>query len=381
MTSLLGLLAALCMMHVLFSVSHAINFTNARSRVYVDVNEKRPANYSDIHSVQIHWGSRDDYVALRFLGHGKYGDTFEAIRTRDNQVCALKVLRRTMSSYRIRREVKALRNLREGPNIVQLLDVVSDDEGLKKSFVFEYVNNTSYRRLYESFTDYDVRYYIFQVLKALDYAHSNGIMHRDIKPENLAIDHQNRKLRVIDWGSGEYYRPGKLYSTMVSTPGYRGPELAVGLRKYPYDYSLDIWSLGCTLADILFQELPFFHGEDRAFQLVWIAKVLGTDRLFEYLARYDIQLNPRVTRELKAVAQHQRKPWATFISPRNKGLISHDAFHLLDRMLLYDPRERISAREAMDHPYFALVRAQAGAAWAAPSGESVTSTINGSGFG
>jgi len=362
MTPLRRLLAALCMMPVLYSVSHALNITNARSRVYADVNVQRPVEYSDTSRVHVHWGNRDDYKAGRFLGHGKFGDAFKAIRNRDNQVCVLKVLRGTMSTTRIRREVKALQNLRKGPNIVRLLDVVRDDKGLNKSLVFEYVNNTSYRRLYESFTDYDVRYYIFQVLKALDYAHSNGIMHRDIKPSNLAIDHQNRKLRVIDWGMCEYYRPGQKYPTSVTTIAYKGPELVLGLRMYPYDYSLDIWCLGLTLAIMLFHKLPFFiDGGGKDTRLVRIAQVLGTDGLFEYLARYDIQLDPRVTRRLKAI-QQQRKPWEKFISPHKKHLISHDAFRLLDRMLLYDPQERISAREAMDHPYFAPVRAREGEA-------------------
>ena len=60
---------------------------------------------------------------------------------------------------------------------------------------------------YPTFTDKDLRYYTFQVLKALDYCHSNGIMHRDVKPHNVMIDHNLRKLRLIDWGLAEFYHP------------------------------------------------------------------------------------------------------------------------------------------------------------------------------
>ena len=64
------------------------------------------------------------------------------------------------------------------------------------SLIFEYVNNTDFRTLYPKFNDLDVRYYIFELLKALDYCHSKGIMHRDVKPHNVMIDHENRKVRV-----------------------------------------------------------------------------------------------------------------------------------------------------------------------------------------
>lgn len=63
------------------------------------------------------------------------------------------------------------------------------------SLIFEYVNNTDFRSLYPKFQDYDVRYYIFELLKALDFCHSKGIMHRDVKPHNVMIDHEKRKVR------------------------------------------------------------------------------------------------------------------------------------------------------------------------------------------
>jgi serine/threonine protein kinase len=63
------------------------------------------------------------------------------------------------------------------------------------SLIFEYVNNTDFRSLYPKFQDYDVRFYIYELLKALDFCHSKGIMHRDVKPHNVMIDHEKRKVR------------------------------------------------------------------------------------------------------------------------------------------------------------------------------------------
>ena len=70
------------------------------------------------------------------------------------------------------------------------------------SLIFEYVNNTDFRSLYPKFQDYDVRYYIFELLKALDYCHSKGIMHRDVKPHNVMMDHEKRKVGVHRFQSG-----------------------------------------------------------------------------------------------------------------------------------------------------------------------------------
>lgn len=72
---------------------------------------------------------------------------------------------------------------------------------------------------------------------------------------------------------------------------FQGPELLVDYQMY--DYSLDMWSLGCMLASMIFRKEPFFHGHDNYDQLVRIAKVLGTEELFEYLDKYHIELDPR----------------------------------------------------------------------------------------
>lgn len=75
-----------------------------------------------------------------------------------------------------------------------LLDVVRDNQSKTPSLVFEAINNTDFRTLYPRFSDYDVRFYVFELLKALDFCHSKGIMHRDVKPHNVMIDHEKRKV-------------------------------------------------------------------------------------------------------------------------------------------------------------------------------------------
>lgn len=235
--------------------------------------------------------------------------------------------------------------------MIQLLDVVRDPMSKTPSLIFEYINNTDFKTLYPTLSDYDIRYYIFELLKALDFCHSNGIMHRDVKPHNVMIDHEKRELRLIDWGLAEFYHPGREYNVRVASRYFKGPELLVDFQEY--DYSLDMWSLGCMFAGMIFKKEPFFHGHDNLDQLVKIAKVLGTDELFDYLDKYDLELDPHYDGIL---GRHARRPWPKFITPENEAISGPDALDFLDKLLRYDHMERLTAQEAMAHPYFQAIR-------------------------
>ncbi len=126
--------------------------------------------------------------------------------------------------------------------------------------VFEYIPNIETKQLNYQFNAMDIRLYTFKILQALEYAHSHGIMHRDVKPLNIVIDHAKRDLRLIDWGLADYYLPDQEYNVRVASRYYKGPELLVEDKLY--HYSLDIWSLGCTLAGMLFKIDTLFKGTD-----------------------------------------------------------------------------------------------------------------------
>lgn len=201
------------------------------ARVYADVNQHMPKAYWEYDTVNITWGVLENYEVVRkigeygthqlrstglylpYVGRGKYSEVFEGINIVNYQKCVIKVLK-PVKKKKIKREIKILQNLSGGPNVVALLDVVRDPQSKTPSLIFEYVNNTDFRSLYPKFVDYDVRYYIFELLKvgkkkhsdilgsanvlhqALDFCHSKGIMHRDVKPHNVMIDHEKRKVSI-----------------------------------------------------------------------------------------------------------------------------------------------------------------------------------------
>lgn len=318
----------------------------SRARVYPDVNLNRPREYWDYESLTVNWGEQEDYEVIRKIGRGKYSEVFEGVNVVNSCKCVIKILK-PVKKKKIKREIKILQNLCGGENIVQLLDVVRDPQSKTPSLVFEFVDNVDFKVLYPTLTDGDIRYYMNELLKALDCCHSNGIMHRDVKPHNVMIDHEKKKLRLIDWGLAEFYHAGREYNVRVASRYFKGPELLVDLQEY--DYSLDMWSLGCMVAGMIFRKEPFFHGHDNYDQLVKIAKVLGTDDLFAYLDHYDLELDAHFD---GLIGRQARKPWAKFITDENKALVSPEAIDFVSKLLRYDHQERLTAKEAMSHHYF-----------------------------
>jgi len=307
----------------------------AAPKYYANANLQLPAEHSSYNNLEVAWGSQDNYAVTKKIGRGKYSEVFLGRNINTEEKCVVKVLK-PVKKRKIYRELRILQALQGGPNIVRLVESVRDPISKTPSLIFEHVNNMDFKVFFPTLKDFEIRYYLFEVLKALDYCHSKGIMHRDIKPHNVMIEHDTRKLRVIDWGLAEFYFPGREYNVRVASRYYKGPELLVNDQLY--NYSLDMWSLGAMMAAMvtftqIFKKEPFFKGNDNYDQLVKIAKIMGTDDLVDYIEKYDLKLDEEYNQLLR---QYPRKPWSFFVSPENQHLVSEEALSFLDCCLKYD---------------------------------------------
>ncbi|OBZ73748.1 Casein kinase II subunit alpha [Grifola frondosa] len=304
------------------------------ARVYSDVNARLGPSWYDYESMRIDGNKPDRYEIVRRIGGGKYSEVFEGIDSFNEETCVIKVLK-PVAKKKIKREIKILRNLAAAP----------------MSLVMEYVQNTDWKELHATISETEIKHYLFQLLRALDFVHSRGIIHRDVKPGNIMFDRQRRKLRLIDWGLAEFYHPGTELHIRVASRYYKGPELLVGFKHY--DYSLDMWSVGCILASMIFRKEHFFRGRDNEDQLLKILKVLGTEEFGRYLTTYSLYLQA-YNQEL--VQSYPRQPWSRFVTSDNRLNVSPDSIDLLDKLLRYDHQQRLTAAEAQAHSFFNIVR-------------------------
>jgi casein kinase II subunit alpha len=191
---------------------------------------------------------------------------------------------------------------------------------------------------------------MFQLFRALDSCHSIGIMHRDVKPDNLLIDHTERKLRLIDWGLAEIYFPRQQYPPYVGTLRYRAPELTLNYRYY--DYSVDIWAAGVTFGEMLVR-YPFFEGDNANDVLRNVSDLVTSSRILEFAESYGIDVSDGF---LRALSDRGFPGWIDIIKTIKPEMNDSQAVDLLKRLLTVQPAHRISAAEALAHPFFAPLR-------------------------
>ena len=182
------------------------------------------------------------------------------------------------------------------------------------------------------------KFWIYQTLKALDFMHKIGIFHRDIKPENILL--LKNKVKLADLGSckGMYSKPP--FTEYISTRWYRSPECL--LTDGYYNYKMDIWGLGCVFYEILTLE-PLFPGDDEIDQVNKINYILGSppNELFEKFVKNSAHRNEFNFEHQKGVGIN-----------RYLTHVSKDAIDLINKMLIYDPDMRPTARECLNHECF-----------------------------
>ncbi|KAI9319670.1 kinase-like domain-containing protein [Dichotomocladium elegans] len=239
------------------------------------------------------------------------------------------------------------------PNIVDLKAYFYSHGDAKKeevylNLVLEYIPETVYRtsrhyaKAKQSIPMLYVKLYTYQLLRSLAYIHSIGICHRDIKPQNLLLDPSTGVLKLCDFGSAKVLVPGEPNVSYICSRYYRGPELIFGATNYTVN--IDIWSAGCVMAELMLCQ-PLFPGDSGIDQLVEIIKVLGTPTKEQLLA-----MNPNYTEH--RFPQIKPHPLSKIFKSRTPP----EAVEFLQQLLQYAPDKRLSAIDAMAHPFFDELR-------------------------
>lgn len=310
------------------------------SRVAAYYNQSQPRQYYDYENYRVNLGEIDEYRVISRIGKGKYSDVFDGRIVESRKKVVVKILKPVRES-KILREILILRNLRH-KNIASLLDVVQDIDSSTYSLIFEGQKNEELKFFVNDLHLNDIRLYCRQILEALDYAHHRGIFHRDIKPHNIIINLETKELKIIDWGLAEFYFPESSYTTRVASRFYKAPELLVDYTYY--DHAIDLWGVGCILAEMVFKKYPFFQGENNDDQLVKIVNFLGSQDFEEYLEKYEIPFSKTFSAKKVYFESMLEKK-------RNKSKYL-DAIDLLNKVLIYDHQVRLTARECLEHPFF-----------------------------
>lgn len=264
------------------------------------------------------------------------------------------------------REIKLLKTLHH-ENIVTLKEIVTGS-GSKRShlepsqtgkvlsmdgkkpkgsiyMVFEYMDH-DLTGLMDTpsiqFTEDQIKCYMLQLLRGLKYCHDRDVLHRDIKGSNLLIDN-NGNLKIADFGLARSFgEAGRKYTNRVITLWYRPPELLLGANEY--GSSVDMWSVGCLIAELLTRK-PLFPGKDEAEQIDFIFQMLGSPNERVWPGWRDLpqsRLIPEGTRYPVRLAQHLRK----------SNMVRSEAVDLIEKLLAMDPSKRLTAGEALDHEWF-----------------------------
>ncbi|XP_046677982.1 LOW QUALITY PROTEIN: cyclin-dependent kinase 7-like [Homalodisca vitripennis] len=285
------------------------------------------------------------YEKISFLGEGQFATVYKARDITTNEVVAVKKIKlgskaeaKDGINRTALREIKLLQELSH-KNLIGLLDVFGHRSNI--SLVFDFMDTDLEVIVKDSsivLTPANIKAYMIMTLEGLEYLHINWILHRDLKPNNLLVNSKG-VLKIGDFGLAKFFgSPTRIYTHQVVTRWYRSPELLFGARMYAV--GVDMWAVGCILAELLLR-LPFLlPGESDLDQLTKIFQALGTPSEETW---------PGVT-SLTDYIQFKAFPG----TPLNHIFTAagDDLLALLAGLLSLNPLNRLNCAEALQMPYF-----------------------------
>ena len=294
------------------------------------------------------------YQVASIIGEGGYGVVFSAVHRRTGARVAIKRVapfEHHLLAVRTLRELRLLRYFHEHSgceNIIKLLDVVVPGDRFSYQdmyFVQEMMDTDLYRVVRTQALSHDhAQYFTYQILRGLKPIHAAGVLHRDIKPSNLLVN-ANCDLKICDFGlarsMARHTRRDLQLTEYVATRWYRAPEIMLSSRSYTK--AVDIWSVGCTLFEMLTGE-PLFPGKDYHHQMMLILEVLGSASIESISAQCAV----RALDYVRSLPWCAGKSWASLLPH-----VPADALDFLARTVVMDPAQRMSVEACLAHPFVA----------------------------
>lgn len=296
--------------------------------------------------------SVDEFERLNKIDEGTYGVVYRAKDKKTGEIVALKKVKMEKE-----REGFPLTSLREinillsfhHPSIVDVKEVVVGSNLDSIFMVMEYMEHDLkglMETMKQPFSQSEVKCLMLQLLEGIKYLHDNWVLHRDLKTSNLLLNNRG-ELKICDFGlARQYGSPLKPYTHLVVTLWYRAPELLLGAKQY--STAIDMWSLGCIMAELLSKE-PLFNGKTELDQIDKIFRTLGTpsETIWPGFSKLPgVKVN---------FVKHQynllRKKFPA-TSFTGSPVLSDSGFDLLNKLLTYDPEKRITAEAALNHDWF-----------------------------
>lgn len=287
---------------------------------------------------------------VREMGSGAYGFVISAADEISGETVAIKLVTRVFEKIQLAkralREITLLRHFSSHENITGLIDVDAISPDFNEIYIFMEPMEADLHQIIRSgqtLTNEHVQYFVYQILRGMKYIHSASVIHRDLKPGNLLVN-ADCELKICDFGLSRGFESQPDEHTphlteYVATRWYRAPEIMLVFRRY--DTSIDVWSIGCIFAELITGK-PLFKGKDYVDQLNKILDVLGTpeERIIQRIG------SEKAQKYVRSLPFKKRIPY-------NRLMPSADpsALDLLAKMLTFDPHDRITVPQALEHDW------------------------------